>query len=196
MGKNAPFGRPGALDRLRLWWYAKDRSFRANSLFGLAVGGVAVGLVAAAVSREPPPTTGLANAARPYLTTGSLPNPPLTVDIRAAGVATPLGLPDQSSTTSSTVASVPAPTSTTSLPPRPATTATTSPPSAPATTTPSPAFVYTEVPVPPPATDPTVPPLPTTTRPPTTAAPSTTSPTTAVTLLPPISLPPLPPLLP
>ena len=126
MGKNAPFGRPGALDRLRLWWYAKDRSFRANSLIGLAVGGVAVGLVAAAVSREPPPSTGLASAARPYLTTGSLPNPPLTVDIRAAGVASPLGLPDQSSTTSSTVAIVPAPTSTTTLPPRPATTAATS----------------------------------------------------------------------
>lgn len=198
MGKNAPFGRPGVLDRLRPWWYAKDRSFRANSLLGLAVGGVAVGLIAAAVSRQPAPSTGLANAARPHLTTGGLPNPPVTVDIRAAGgVATPLGLPDQSST-SSTVATAPMPASTTpparpastAAPARPAGTPTTAPPTV-ATTAPAPALVYSEVP-PPPTPDPAVPPPPATTHPPATTpptAPPSTSPTTTITLLPPISLP-------
>ena len=194
MGKRAAFGRPGVLDRLRQWWYAKDRSFQANSLLGLVVGLVAVGIVAAALAREPEPKSGLVNATRPHLTTGDLPNPPVTVDLRAAGVGTPLGVPDPSSSPSSTVATVPAlPASTAPPATRPATTVTTSVRAAP-TTAPAPQVIYTEVPMPPslPQPDPTVPPLPTTTGPPTTTsttAPPSTSPTTTVTLLPPIELP-------
>lgn len=200
MGKHATFGRPGALDRLRLWWYARDRSSRMNWLVGLAVGGIAVGLVAAAVAREPAPGTGLVNATRPHLTSGPLPNPPMTVDIQAAsGPATPLGLADQSSSTSSTVAAAPVlptvagPTGSTTQTARPTTAATTAARVA-LPADPGPQVVYTEVPV---QTTATVPPLPTTTRPPAsvpaapTTVPSSTSPTTAVTLLPPISLPPL-----
>lgn len=196
MGKNAPFGRPGALDRLRLWWHAKERSFRVNSLLALAVGAVAVGLFAAALSRDPKPSTGLVNATRPHLTTGSLPNPPATVDLRAAGDTAPLALPDESTSTSSTVATVPALPAAASTPPRAV--ATTSPPAA--ATVPTSEVIYREVPLLPVLPDASPPPVPSTTRPPasvTTTVPPATPPstastsTTAVTLLPPIQLPPL-----
>ena len=196
MGKHAPFGRPGALDRLRLWWHAKERSFRVNSLLAVAVGAVTVGLLAAALSRDPAPSNGLVNATRPHLTTGTLPNPPATVDIRAAGgAASPLALPDESTSTSSTVATVPPLPAAGSTPPR--VVATTSPPAA--ATVPTSQATYREVPVPPVVPDASPPPLPSTTRPPTsvTTVPPSTPPstastsTTAVTLLPPIQLPPL-----
>ena len=203
MGKRAPFGRPGVPDRLRSWWHGKQRPSRVNTLIGLAVGGIAVGLVVAALSRDTSPSTGLANATRPQL--GDNIRTPSTVDLdlrAVGGVVSPLGVPDQSSTTSTSIA--PAPTVATSRPatasPAPSTTR------APVVTTivQDPGVVYTEIPGSP---TPSMPPTTPTTAPPSTAPPSTTSPTappttrppsatptTAVTLLPP--LPDLTPLLP
>ena len=187
MGKNAPFGRPGASDRLRLWWHGTNKTSRMNGLLFLVVGVISAALVWAGVSRDSDRTRGVAATSRfPVSVPSSLPTVPVPPDLRAAG-AEPV--PDQIADTTSTTATttgtvappttVPAASTPRTAPPSPSTSAAPSP----ATTVPTNDVVFAPVPAPPPATDPTVPPLPSssvpTTRPPTTAPPPTSPPTSA-----------------
>lgn len=185
MGKNAAFGRPGAQDRLRVWWYAQSQTTRANAVLFAVVAVVVVGLIFAALSRDGGhASTGLAALNQP----GSGPTTPFVASTSTT------------STTSTTVPSTTSSSSTTTSLPRPAggTTTTTrraTPPPAAATTsstvslttTPNPNIIFTAVPV---ATQPTS--TSTLPAPTTTTKPVTTTTTAAPALGGPLGLPLLP----
>ena len=178
MGRNAAFGRPPALDRIRIWWEARDPASRTNALLALGVGALVVGIIAAAVARDTSPATPTANLVRPPSPT-LLPIPPSTVVIDGLNAD---GGPTTSSTSSTSTTSAPVVTTTATAPPRttPPPVVTTAPAPAPATTVTNPDVIFTD----PPTTVSTVPPtLPTSTAPPTTAPPVTT------TTAPPLTLP-------
>lgn len=179
MGRNAAFGRPPALDRIRIWWEARDPASRTNALLALGVGALVVGIIVAAVARDTSPATPAANVVRPPSPT-LLPLPPSTVVIDGLNAD---GGPTTSSSSSTSTTSAPAVTTAATAPPRtapPPVVTTSAPAPAPATTVTNPDVIYTD----PPTTVSTVPPtLPTTTAPPTTAPPATT------TTRPPLTLP-------
>lgn len=193
MGRNAAFGRPTGPKRLRVWWYALEKSTRANTLLALVVGAVSLALVTAATSRDVSRPSPLANATRPQVTFGSIVTTTSTTllgSLFAAGEASrPADLLGAGSTTSSTVAV--ATTVTPGLQVRPGSspvTTTTLPPE-PAITVPDPGVVFTEVPPPPPTTTTQATAAPVTTAPVITVPPTTTTPPTTVAAV--VKLPPL-----
>lgn len=180
MGRNAAFGRPPALDRIRIWWEARDPASRTNALLALGVGALVVGIIVAAVARDTSPATPAANVNRSPTQT-LIPVPPSTVVIDGLNVP---GGPTTSSSSSTSTTAAPAVTTAATAPPRtapPPVVTTSAPAPAPATTVTNPDVIFTD---PPTTTVSTVPPtLPTSTAPPTTVPPATT------TTVPPLTLP-------
>lgn len=184
MGRNAPFGRPPASERLRTWWDARSKAARQNVLLGVVLCALFVAIVMAAVARDKVPSTSRVIASRPQSTTTLALPTPSTVDIGNLGgpltAADLFGL----NTTSTTPAATTTPPASSPPATRPAPVATTSPPG-PATTVTNPDVIFTTV-VPDPTTT-TRPSTTTTTRPTTT----TTRPTTTTALSVPLSVPAL-----
>ena len=186
MGNRAAFGRPGVLNRLDRWWYAKDKSARTNVVLCLVIGSVALWLFVAALARDGSRPPGRANAARPSAAARSVPPPfPFPAGLSAAGRPGDVPAP-VTTTTTPTTSVVAGPT--VAPPPQAATTGTTvpevstatsSPPPPPATTEPTSEVIFTEPPAAPPA-PPTTPhttavPVSTTSAPPTTVHATTTT---------------------